>query len=214
MNKWNIIMLLASIISILSGCVSTTNEIARWSSGARTGVFVETPAGGTPPAGFVDLVVSAAIKIPSSSSQEIQEYPVLLNIDGQAVRWSVNGQRESLPLYDKDGYPSRNPDAGDGMKYRLEKRIRLATGLHKIVFALPNEDYLSEFKIRLSEGETWVLEFKPHYRFAAHPRRMPVFRTTFLQGIERYDAVLNGREVRPVVASIGSYGFKAFLPAF
>ena len=65
----------------------------------------------------------------------------------------------------RNGNTSRDPDAGVGIKYRLEKKIRLAVGLHKIVFALPNKDYLSEFKVSLNEGESQVLEFKPRYRY-------------------------------------------------
>ncbi len=172
MKTFIIIMIAIGILFILAGCVSTTEEIAKRTDSTRTDVFVEVPAEGTAPAGFVDWLSrhpsKPASKNDAPESKTIAQgqpgYPFLLNIDGQAVLWTVNGQAETLPLYEK-GYTSRDPDAGEGIKYRLEKKIRLAVGMHKIFFGLPKKDYLSAFKVLLSEGESQVLEFKPRYRY-------------------------------------------------
>jgi hypothetical protein len=213
------IMIAITVVFILTGCVLPTKEIARVTTSTRMDVFVEVPAEGNAPTGFVDLVIKASLKTPldgyhvlesKTPAQEKPSYTFLVNIDGQAALWTGDGQKEAVPLYDENNKTSRDPDAGTGIKYRLEKKIRLAVGLHKIVFALPNQDYLSEFRVSLNEGESQVLEFKPRYRYKTYPFRIP----TFLKGIERYEAVLNGQTVPAVVADLGSYGFKVFLRLF
>ena len=218
MNRLRKMMILAAMGIILAGCVSTTQEIARKTKSTRTDVFVEVPAEGNTPTGFVNLVIKASLKTPlvgdyalesRKPAQEKPGYPFLLNIDGQAVLWMAKGQKETIPLYER-GYTSRDPDAGTGIKYRLEKKIRLAVGMHRIVFGLPKKDYLSAFKISLNDGESQVLEFKPRYRYKTYPLRIP----TFLKGIENYEAILNGQYVRAVISDYGLYGFKVFLPDF
>jgi hypothetical protein len=216
MNKLKKLIFLMSAAITLAGCVSATQEIARRTKSTRSDVFVEVPAQSSIPPEFIDLMIKASIKIPLDryyalgSTKPVQEkpgYPFLVNIDGQAVLWREEGQKESVPLYDK-GYTSRDPDAGDGVKYNLKKKIRLSPGLHKFFFGLPNEDFLSEFEVSLHRGESQVLEFKPLYRYKTYPVRIP----TFLKGLDRYEAVLNGQVVRPVVSDYGAYGFKSFLP--
>jgi hypothetical protein len=219
MKKLIHIMIALIVVFLLDGCLLPTKEIARMTNSTRTDVFVEDPAGGKAQVGFVDLVIKASIKNPvkgyylleaKTPSREKPSCPFLLNIDGQAVLWTGDGQEETVPLYDEHGKTNRDPDAGVGIKYRLEKKIRLAAGLHKFVFALPNKDYLSEFKIFLNEGEAQMLEFMPRYRYKTYPFRIP----TFLKGIERYDVVLNGQVVPAVVTDLGSYGFTVLLPDF
>ena len=187
------------------------------SNSTRIDVFAEVPGDGNVPAGFVVLVIKASIKIPleedcldsKTPAQGRSDYPFLVNIDGQAVLWMAEGQKETIPLYER-GYTSRDPDAGTGIEYRLEKKIRLAVGMHKIVFGLPKKEYLSAFKVTLNSGESQVLEFKPRYRYKTYPLRIP----TFLNGLENYEAILNGQYVPAVISDYGSYGFKVFLPNF
>ena len=218
MDKHKKLIILISAAIFLAGCVSTTQEIARRTKSTRTDVFVEVPAEGNTPTGFIDLVIKASLKTPLVGDYALESrkdaqgkpgYPFLLNIDGQAVIWMAEGQKETIPLYER-GYTSRDPDAGTGIKYRLEKKIRLAVGMHKIVFGLPKKDYLSAFEISLNDGESQVLEFKPRYRYKTYPLRIP----TFLKGIENYEAKLNGQCVRAVISDYGLYGFKVFLPDF
>ena len=87
------------------------HEIARRTNSTRTDVFIEVPAQETESAGFVDLVIKASMKIPlkendalesKTPAQEKPGYPFLVNIDGQAVLWTVDGQKESMPLYDSE----------------------------------------------------------------------------------------------------------------
>ncbi len=82
--------------------------------------------------------------------------------------------------------------------------------MHKIIFGLPKKDYLSAFEVSLNGSKSQVLEFKPQYSYKTYPLRIP----TFLKGIEKYEAILNGRYVRAVISDYSLYGFKVFLPDF
>lgn len=143
-----------------------------------------------------------------TSAQNKSGYPFLVNIDGQAVLWTEDGKKETTPLYDEKGYKRHDPDAGVGIKYRLQKKVRLSAGLQKIIFGLLNKDYLSEFKVSLNEGESPVLEFQPQYSYKSNKVHIP----TFLKGIDRYEAIVNGHVVRAIFSDYGSYAFKIFLP--
>ncbi len=189
-------------ISVLSltGCGATSKEIRAKSQSERTNVFTEVKEEGMPPKGFVDLVIKASIKTHlegyyiGESRESLHgkpAYPLLINIDGQAIVWNTEGVKDSKPKYVKDGKTSRDPEAGEGMKYALEKKIRLAAGTHRIFFGLPEDDYSTEVEIPLKEGETSILEFKPIYRTKRIPTRIP----SFLAGINKYEVFLNGEPV-------------------
>jgi hypothetical protein len=201
MKRLMILLIASTMGATLIGCGATTKEITRMSHSERTDVFTEVPAEGAAPAGFVDVVIKASLKTPlegyyalepTGSAHGKPGYPFLLNIDGQAVLWKVDGQKETVPLYDGKGKASHDPDAGAGMKYTLEKKIGLAAGPHTIFFGLPEEPYFTEVKISLKEGMPQVLEFKPHYRYKTRPTRIP----SFLEGIDSYETLLDGQIVR------------------
>ncbi len=131
-NMKNLIAIVTVIMAVVifTGCVSTTKEIQKRSTSARMDVFVENPEG-IAPVGFVDLLIKASDKTrlegqyaseSNTPGEGKQGFPFLVNIDGQAVLWTVDGQRETTPFTDADGYLSRDPDAGAGIKYRLEKK--------------------------------------------------------------------------------------------
>ena len=191
-------LLLPAILSAaLAGCGTTAKQIRMKSQTETTGVFSEVNTVTTLPKGFADLVIKANIKTHSegyyigesnNSLHGKPVYPFMINIDGQAAAWNAAGAPESKPMYENDGLTSRDPEAGEGIKYAIEKHIRLTAGNHKIFFGLPEENYFMEVKINLKGGESSVLEFKPLYRTKRFPTRMP----TFLKGINQYEASLNG----------------------
>ncbi len=194
--------LMATIMGItLIGCGATTKELTKMSRSERTDVFTEVSAEGTASSGFVDLVIKASIKTHLEGYYTLESkksvhgkpgYPFLVNIDGQAGLWTVDGQKELIPLYDEKGKTSRDPDAGAGMKYNFEKKLRLAAGPHVLFFGLPGESYYTKVHLTLKEGESPVLEFKPSYRYKTRPTRIP----SFFQGIDDYVVMLNGQGVR------------------
>jgi len=190
-----------TVVVILAGCTATKRDIATMTNSTRTDVFIEVPAEETAPTGFVDLVIKASIKTPLEGYYILESkesmhgkpvYPFLLNIDGQAVLWKVDGQKDTVPLYDENGKTSKDADAGVGMKYKLARKVRLSAGAHKIFFGLPAESSATELEVSLNEGGQSVLEFKPRYRYKTFPNRIP----TFLKGIEGHEAALNGRTIR------------------
>ena len=76
-------------------------------------------------------------------------------------------------------------DEGDGMRYALEKRIRLRAGKHRIFFGVPEENYAKTVTVNLQEGKSYTWEFQPIY--PRHKQGHPAFRLGFLG----FNAVFN-----------------------
>jgi hypothetical protein len=188
------ILLPLIILIALTGCGTAAKEIQIKSRSERTGVFTEINKAAPPVQGFVDVTIKASIKThlegyyvleSRNSVHGKQGYPFLINIDGQAATWTAEGKKDTLPLYDKDGKTSHDPDAGEGIKYVLEKKIRLRAGVHKVFLGLSADDYFKEVEITLEEGVPLILEFKPIYNYKTHPTRI----STFLMGIKEYEVI-------------------------
>jgi hypothetical protein len=186
------------IISLIS-CNASSGLISRMSNSERTDAFTEVPAGGAVPSGYADVVIKASLKTPMAgyylleskeSSHGKAVYPFLINIDGQAVLWQVEGRKHVFPKY-VDDKTSHDPEAGEGMKYMLEKNVRLAAGSHRLFLGLPEESYYATADISVKSGGLYVLEFKPEYRYKTEPTRIP----TFLKGINKYEIYVNEERV-------------------
>jgi hypothetical protein len=184
------------LIGILSGCSLTDMEIRTHSQGEKKNVFSEVNEEGLPPKGFVDLLVKTSVKThlegyyfmePDETFHGEEEYPILINIDGQAVTWKLKGEKEIIPK--EKGI--KNPEKGEGMRYTLNKRIRLVPGPHKILFGLPGEKICKEINLTPIEGIVNVLEFKPSYR----SRRGGTTRS-FLHGVDEGELFFNGNPLR------------------
>jgi hypothetical protein len=150
----------------------------------------------TLPKGFVDLTITSSIKTHLEGFYLLESkdslhgkpgYPFVLNIDGQAVTWKVDGQEEDTPPYDESGKIS--PEGGDGMRYNLQKKILLRVGAHNVFFALPEEELLLRFEFELQAGKSNVLEFRPVYR---HHGKQP---RHFSHGVAEVEVVLNGNVI-------------------
>ena len=190
---------LAVLGIVLISCGTVSKDVRGKSISQRNDIFSDASEG-TPPQGLADLTIRASIKTPlegyylldsKASLRGKPGCPVVFNIDGQAVTGEMNGEKEGTPKYDKDGKTSHDPEAGEGMKYRIEKKIRLTSGPHKIFFGLPGEDYFTSAEVSLKDGETHYLEFIPVYKYKTHPHRIP----TFLKGVKEYAVLLNGEQV-------------------
>lgn len=184
---------------VLIGCGAAAKEIRAKTQAERTDVFTEIKNADAPAQGIAILTIKTTVKTHLEGYYALESkdsphgkpgYPFLINIDGQAETWKVDGQRESLPLYHKDGKTSHDPDAGEGIKYVLEKRLRLNAGTHKVFIGLPGDDYFKEIEISLTEGDTYTLEFRPVYKYKTRPTRIPRFE----KGIKEFEVFLN--EVR------------------
>jgi hypothetical protein len=200
MNRNTNLMILLAIGITLSGCGVTTKEIARMSQSERTDVFAEISSEVPVPEGYAELVIRASLKTPiagyypfesKGSSHGKTVYTFLINIDGQAVQWQTKGRIHVLPEY-ADDKTSQDPEAGEGMKYVLEKKVRLAKGAHKVFFGLPDEPYYTTADISVKSGGLYVLEFKPEYRYKTGPTRIP----TFLKGVDKFEVMFKEVMIR------------------
>jgi len=191
-NAFIVIVLLIG----LGGCGATVKKITAESQSMRTDVFTEVKEQQPLPKGTVDLTIKASIKTPpegyylleSRPSQEKEDYPFELNIDGQEIVWRVQGRPEITPRWDENGRII--PEGGKGIRYVLDKKIRLKPGFHHVVFGLPDENYFTEVKVSLREGEPHTLEFQPVYVMGRKHHK------SFYHGIKSYDAFLDGAYIK------------------
>jgi hypothetical protein len=177
----------------LLGWRSAENIIKGKSISDKKEIFVELQTEDLPPKDFSDLLIKAQIKThlkghyfweSKGSRRGDPTYPFLFNIDGQAITWDVDGEKENTPFTDKNGLEI--PDGGEGMRYSLVKRIRLHAGHHTVFFAHPGDNYYMEFEIILEAGKQNMLELKPIYRGFRSSKENHLF------GIKRYEVFING----------------------
>lgn len=184
------------LIVAFAGCGITSREIKMKSRSERTDVFSEVKEG-MPPKGFADLLIKVSIKThleryylleSKGSLHGKQVFPFVVNVDGQAAIWEVEGEKEITPVRDERG--RRTPEGGEGMRYNLEKKIRLSAGSHKVFFALPGEGHSREFEITLKEDESHTLEIKPVYRIDSRKVQ------SFLNGVRASEMFLDGKVIQ------------------
>ena len=195
-NVLTIILIVSLFISI-SGCGGALKGINAKSQSTRSDVFVEIKNGEAIPRGYANLIIKVSLKTPpagyylwesSDSFSGKPEYPFVFNIDGQAIIWKINGQEEITPPYDEKG--KRIPDGGRGIRYILNKRIRLVTGPHRLFLGVPEDEYAGEFVIFVKDGVS-TLGFKPIYR-GDHQRTAP----SFLNGIHSFELFYDGSPIK------------------
>ena len=175
--------LLLAFAVLAANCGAALEQIRTQSVTEREGVFQEVTTAGGPPPGFADVVVKASLKthLPGeyllesgSSPHGGPFYHFTVNVDGQAVTWKVPGQRDNLPVVkDRD-----SQDEGDGMRYTLEKKIRLRAGPHQIFLGVREKNTAKTVIVDLREGASATLEFRPIY--PRYKQGHPAFRLGFL----------------------------------
>jgi hypothetical protein len=69
-------------------------------------------------------------------------------------------------------------DEGDGMRYALEKKIRLRAGTHQIFLGIREAYTAKTMIVDLREGASATLEFRPIY--PRYKQGHPTFRNGFL----------------------------------
>jgi hypothetical protein len=194
--KFGKMFLLALGLTVMGGCAESSALIKANSNSLRTDVFEELTNGATAPQGYVDLRVTATLKTHKPgifSAKDIHgtpDYKLLLNIDGQAVQLQGTLRSEnSEPMKLVD------PEAGDGVRYRFSKNLRLKIGTHKVVVALPDDEIVVAREIVLIDGKVNHLVVEPVYSSAPGQRRPGVSTTSFKQGIRTIRLTLNGQDI-------------------
>ncbi len=191
MNKIMHRALLLAFVVLAANCGAAREQIHTQSKSLCEGIFCEVNTPDGPPPGYADVVIKASLKTHLSGEGTLLEsrssphggpsYHFVVNIGGQAVTWKVPGQRENLPVV-RDRH---SQDEGDGMRYALEKRIRLRAGKHRIFFGVPEENYAKTVTVNLQEGKSYTWEFQPIY--PRYKQGHPAFPLGFLG----FNAVFN-----------------------
>jgi hypothetical protein len=89
-----------------------------------------------------------------------------------------------------------DPEAGDGIRYRFSKILRLKAGTHRVVVALPDDEVAVAREITLSDGTPNSLVVEPIYSTKPGKRRPGDLTTTnFKEGIRSLRLMLNGKEI-------------------
>jgi len=181
------------LIAVLNGCHKTMKPII---VPERTNVFTEVKDAAPPSEETVHLTVKASVKTPTSEHYLIESkplkplkegFPFELEVDGQEIIWKVQGTLERTSVSGPEG---RLPEGGEGIRYLLDKTIRLAAGPHHVVFGVPYDDYYTEVKISLEEGHAHTLEFQPIYAMGRRGYE------TFFRGISRSTVFLDGVRIK------------------
>jgi hypothetical protein len=169
MKKMMFSTLMVALLILAANCGTAREQIWAQPATSQEEVFQEIAATGSPPAGFADVLVKASLKTHLSGEGTLLEsgnhphgkefYHFILNIDGQGVTWKVPGQRENIPVV-RDRH---TPDEGNGIKYALEKKIRLRAGAHRVVLDVPEENSTKTVTVNLQQGQSYTLEFLPIY---------------------------------------------------
>jgi hypothetical protein len=161
-----------------------------------TTVFREIGAEEAPVRSYADLLVKAQLKTHAKGYYLLEgedslegkpKIPLIFNIDGQVVTWEADGRKEDTPKYTSDGM--HISDGGPGVRYLLEKKIRLSPGLHKISIAITHHGYLNKFEITLIENSVNILECRPIYN------RDRWIDQSYVKGIRNFEILLNGKPV-------------------
>lgn len=193
MREFRLLLLLLTV-SILSACAKNVELIKSMSTTTRDNVFHESVGEAAIPSGYAHLNVLASLKTHKPGLYPFEkkahgtaDYMLLLNIGGQAMH--IRGE---LKVEDSAGF-SRDPEAGEGIRYNFRQGVRLKAGRHKIAVAIPDDEVVFVSDIVLSEGSTNVLMLEPVYGRMQEKQRPGFYgRTSFTRGIDGFKAFLNG----------------------
>lgn len=190
------LMLLVLTIFLATGCASASREMQTMSESIRTNIFAVAKEGEPVPQGYGELTIRASIKTHTREHplwwiKDIHGkpgYPFLVNIDGQAVTWKVEGYVDDTP---KSGEKfDADPEAGPGRKYVLQEHIALREGPHTLFFGLPAEGYFTRVQIEILPERQNTLDFKPVYhKYSRTPSR------SFSLGLERFEVFVDGVQI-------------------
>ena len=188
----NLLLLLVSF-TLLGGCASSGQQLIKSATSVqRTDVFQEITTPGTTPAGYADLTITSSLKTPKAGFHLIQttrqgtgEYQLLVNVDGQPINIKGSLSKENTEVKYGD------PESGEGTRYRFSKILRLKSGAHHVVVALPDDSVVKERNITLTEGvNSMVLE--PVYKSGGSGLGQSYRRERFYEGVKELRVLLNG----------------------
>lgn len=183
-------------MAVTSGCAGASSELIRTSSiSTCTGVFEESAERTPLPPGYADLAVTSSLKTHKAGVYPLKldahgtgAYRLLINVDGQAARL-----RPETAIENCEPRSLRDPEAGNGVRYRFATRIRLKAGKHRVVAVLPDDGIAVAREMVLSKGSSNSLELEPVYRSAPNKQRPGTSgEESFREGVRGVRMILNG----------------------
>lgn len=200
MKSATMLMTIIITIAALTGCAGTPRVIESKLSERAKGVFNEWKENDTLMPGESVLSINVSFKTHADDISYFYleskknphgkpSYRVLVNIDGQPVVWTIQGARESKPVYNEAGKRIPDPEAGDGVLYILDKKLLISPGKHRVFFSLPDDGYFKDFEIYVQKGDENYLELKPVYHFLHPP--LPRWIRSFKNEIDSFKAYYN-----------------------
>ena len=184
-------------VTLISGCADSSALIRKSSTSVRSDVFQELNDGAPIPQGYTDLRITSSLKTHKTgiySKKDIHgtpKYRLLINIDGQTVHLQGSLHEENI-----EPRGLRDPEAGEGIRYRIGRDLRLKAGAHRIVFAIPDDGLAVEREIALEEGRSNSLVLEPLYSLTAGKQRPGFYGiTSFREGLKGFRVILNGKPI-------------------
>jgi len=179
---------------LLTGCVRNAELVKRAEHAVREDVATVVSPAKPPEKGLADLTLRASLKTHQASAFWIgndphgtADYQFLVNIDGQPLR--LYG---SCVTEDTSFQSARNPESGLGTRCRFQSHVRIKSGSHRIVVALPHDNVALDREITLEERSDNLLEVAPSY-YVRQSGRGKASATSFKEGISGLELLLNGK---------------------
>lgn len=177
----------------LAGCAGVQQKAHTHNSESA---FTESQ-GTAIPAGFGELALQGSIKTHPAGFYPLESgdshhgsdhYPFVVSIGAQSTTWNVKGVKADTPKYAPDGSDPKDPEAGPGMRYSLDKRLLLKPGVYDVRIELPDDGVEASAKVTVVEGKAVSVNVKPIYRMKDLPVRSPCYR----KGVSSIEVLVNG----------------------
>lgn len=183
---------------LMTGCAPKrhTHDYAQQQASGK--VFTEV-AGDVIPKGLGVVHVLTSLKTHPAGFYPLESvdshhgsdhYPFVLVIGEQAATLNVTGVNADTPKYAPDGSTPKDPEAGPGMRYTLDKRLSLKPGAYDIRLELPDDNASAVARISIVEGKAAVVEFRPIYKMKDLPVRMQSYR----KGVSSLEVYVDGKK--------------------
>ena len=179
MKKLIYITALYPAILILAGCTSTPASVP--CQIANTGSSIAECDPSAPiPSRKGSLTIKTSFKThqrdyyPLESDDSFhgsERIPIKVTINDAHVLWHISGKPHSLPSYNPDGSRNRNPEAGEGMMYTLEKTIIVDPGTYIITVTIGNDITVENIDVVIEPGIPQIVELLPEYYFCTRGSR-------------------------------------------
>jgi len=192
-----ILLALLVAATVLGGCAVNDELVKKSMDSNRADVFVEVANEGAIPSGFADLEVALSVKTHADGAFKKRDfhgtpyYKLLLNVDGQAVLVQGTLRKEIT-----EANNPRDSEAGDGIRYVFNKKIRLAAGSHNVIVALPADDVAAERRLLLADGKLNKLVAVPVYSTSQEKSRITSnTASSFKQGVRSIMLIYNNSNI-------------------